>query len=599
MRRHRLLLLALPCLLAVTLLQPAAAQEDGDTTVRVALNAYENNITPFTLTMQALPVTHDLVHLVYDALFWSQARAEPEPWLAESAEPNDDYTEWTVTLREGVTWHDGEPLTAEDVAFTYDYILEHEDPGRYGHHIHDIPQYTRSEVHDDTSLTMFFDQPAPTFTAVPGGDAPIIPEHIWGDIEDPFAATDVDPVGSGPYEVAEIVPDQQYVFEANEDYFQGAPLVDRLELPIVPQPTSAFAALTAGQVDAVDVSVPPELVEQMREDPEIEIIESTRLESVHLHFNATQPPLDDPALRRAMRLAMDRQAIVDSVLLGEGEPGRDGWLHPEVHWADPDDTSTFDVEAAEALLDEAGYDERNDEGIRLTPDGEPLEFTVLVASVQPLHQRAMDIAAQQVAAVGIEMTVEAIEPASLFQARRSGSYDAFVTNLEAHGHGDPDAFYFFFGPGIQGTVFGGYDDPEFNEAAAEASRIADYDERREAIHELQAMFAEDTPAIVLYYPAGNYAYRPAAYDGWVADTGHGHFTKRSFLPEYADTDADVDAGEGTAEEPDAADDGDEVATPDTEDEGGVPWGVIALVAILLVAIGVAVALMRRPESRQA
>ncbi|HVM00093.1 MAG TPA: ABC transporter substrate-binding protein [Egibacteraceae bacterium] len=592
MPRSPLVVLCLALLLAVALVAPAAGQDDEQTTVRVAFNAFENNITPFTLTMQGLPVTHDLVHLVYDALFWSQAREEPEPWLAESAEPNDDFTEWTVTIRDGVTWHDGEPLTAEDVAFTYDYNLEVEHPGRYGHHVHQIPPYSHSEVVDDTTVTLVFDEPAPTFTAVPGGDLPIIPRHIWEGIDNPDEATDIEPVGSGPFEVVDIVPDQQYVLEANTDYFMGAPLVDRLELPIVPQPTAAFAALRAGQVDAVDVGVPPELVDQLRDDDDIEVIESTRFESVHLHFNMTEGPLSDPALRRAIRLAMDRQAIVDGVLLGEGEPGRDGWLHPEVHWADPDDTSTFDLEAAEELLDEAGYDERNDEGIRLGPDGEPLSFTVLVAAVQPLHQRAMDIAAQQVAAAGIQLTPEAIEPATLAQRRRGGEFDAFVTNLEAHAHGDPDTFYFFFGPGIEGTFFGGFDDEEFNAATLEASQITDFDERRDAIHELQSMFAEQSPAIVLYYPTGSYAHRPAAYDGWIGDPGHGTFTKRSFLAEYAAVDADEVAADDDpgAEEP--------VALPDDVQEAaeGAPWGLIALIVGLLAAIGIAVALTRRDRA---
>jgi len=583
MRRPPVLLLALPCLLVLMPMGPAAGQEGEQTTVRVALNAYESNITPFTLTMQALPVTHDLVHLVYDALFWSQSREEPEPWLAESAEPNDDYTAWTVTIRDGVTWHDGEPLTADDVAFTYDYLLEHEDPGRYGHHIHDIPRYTHSEVEDDTTLTLFFDQAAPTFTAVPGGDAPIIPRHIWEDVDDPFEATDVEPVGSGPFAVVDFVPDRQYALEANAGYFMGAPLVDRLELPIVPQPTSAFAALQEGEVDAVDVATPPELVEQLEADDAIAVVDGTRFESVHLHFNATEEPLDDAALRRAIRLSIDGEQIVEDVLLGRGEPGRDGWLHPDVHWADPDDRSTFDVDGARQLLDEAGYEE-GDGGIRETPDGQPLVFTALVAAVQPLHLRAMQIAAGHLAAVGIELTVEAIEPATLMRRRRAGDFDLFVTHLEAHAHADPDAFYFFFGPGSEGTFFGGFGDDDFDEATVAASRVTDVDERRDAIHELQDRFAELTPAVVLYYPDGSYAYRPEAYEGWIDDPGHGHFTKRAFL---ADADAEP---EEQGEDPE-----EEEPPPPAPDEA--PWGlitliVVALVVALVVAV-VVVALVRR------
>ncbi len=105
-------------LLALT--APASAQ-DANTTLRIALPGYENNLTPFTITFGATPNTHDLLMLVYDSLFWSQVKEDPEPWLAESARPNEDFTEWTVTLREGVTWHDGEPVTAEDVAFSFEY----------------------------------------------------------------------------------------------------------------------------------------------------------------------------------------------------------------------------------------------------------------------------------------------------------------------------------------------------------------------------------------------------------------------------------------------------------------------------------------------
>jgi peptide/nickel transport system substrate-binding protein len=536
------------------------------------------------------------VHLVYDSLFWSQAREEPELWLAESAEANEDFTEWTITIREDVTWHDGEPLTADDVAFTYDYFLEKEHPGRYGHHVYEIPPYAGAEVLDETTVTLSFDRPAVTFPSVPGGDVPIIPRHIWEAIDDPAEATDIDAIGSGPFSIAEVAPDQQYVLEANTDYFMGAPLIDRLELPIVPQPSAAFAALLAGEVDAVDVGAPPELLDRLRDDDEIELIESTRFESVHLHFNLVEGLFTDSDLRRAIRLAMDRQTIVDGVLLGEGEPGRDGWLHPEVHWADPDDPSTFDVAEAETLLDDAGYGERNDEGTRLSPDGEPLEFTVLVAAVQPLHLRAMQIAAQQVAAVGIQMDVEAIEPPTLAQRRRGGEFDAFVTNLEAHGHGDPDAFYFFFGPGIQGTFFGGFDDEQFNEVTLGASDITDLDERRESIHEQQAAFAEETPAIVLYYPTGHYAYRPAAYDGWIGDPGHGHLTKRSFLAAYAEGgDAAADAAdEPAAEDADPPDD--EQTAAQVGDEDGTPWGLLGIIAILLVGVAIVVALTRRSGS---
>lgn len=590
MRRVRIGLTVVLCgVLALALTPPAAGQEDEeDRTLRVALNAFENNITPFTLTMQGLPVTHDLVNLVYDTLFWSQVKEEPEPWLAESAEPNDDYTEWTVTLRDGVTWHDGEPLTAEDVAFSFD-LYNDSPPNRYSHHVFAIPPYTGAEVVDDTTVVLRYDAPAPTFTIMPGADVPIVPKHIWEDVETPEEFTEELPVGSGPFEVTELVPDQRYTLEANTDYFKGEPTVDRLELPIIPQPSSAFAALQAGQVDAVDVTAPPELVEQMEADENIEVLEGTRFESTHLHFNATKEPLSDPELRRAIALAIDSQAIVDTVLLGQGQPGRDGFTHPDVHWADPDGQSTHDPEQAAQLLDEAGYEEGED-GTRVGPDGQPLQFSVLVASVQPLHLRAAQIAAQQVAEVGVQLDVESIEPATLGQRRGAAQYDAFVTNLESHGHADPDALYFFFGAGIPAPVFGGYDNEEFNELAIEASQTTDFDDGVELRHELQQMFAEAAPAVVLYYPDGNYAYRPEAYDGWISDPGHGNFTKRSFLPEYANV-SDQAADDASADD-DAADDADDEDAAAAPTDAEQPWGLVALIVVALIVVGVIVAVVR-------
>ncbi|MYB03642.1 MAG: hypothetical protein F4Y13_05495, partial [Acidimicrobiaceae bacterium] len=121
MLRHRIIILTLILSLFSFALAPlAAAQDDDDIVVRVGLHAAEKNLNPF-IVPQALPLTHDFTMLVYDTLFWSQSRLDPEPWLATGAEPSEDFRTWTVTLREDVLWHDGTPFTADDVAFTFQY----------------------------------------------------------------------------------------------------------------------------------------------------------------------------------------------------------------------------------------------------------------------------------------------------------------------------------------------------------------------------------------------------------------------------------------------------------------------------------------------
>jgi peptide/nickel transport system substrate-binding protein len=598
------LLLALPA--------AGAAQTGDQEPLRIALNGFENNLTPFTLTFGSSPNTHDLIMLVHDSLFWSQVREDPEPWLAERAEPNDDFTEWTVTLREGVTWHDGEPLTAEDVKFSFEYYVAQEGAsGRYAHHVSDVPPFEAAEVVDDRTVRLTFAAPAPAFEIMPGADLPIIPQHVWEGIADPRTASEMLPVGSGPYKLVEIRPDQLYRFEANEDYFKGKPTVDVLELPIVKDPAAAFAALRTGEVAHVTRSVPAELADQFTATDDIEIAESTRFESTQLFFNARKPPLDDARLRKAIAMAVDRQALVDTVLLRHGRPGLPTFLHPDSPWAVEDAEPDHDPEAAQALLDEAGYAEGAD-GVRTAPDGTPLEFSVLVSSFEPQDLRAVQLMAQQVAPLGVRLNPEALDPATLRQRRQAPpgevpGYDAYVSVLESHAHVDPDALYYFFhspGPKGFGAAITGYTNPQFD-ALAEEATTAEVEERKRLDAELQQILAADAPAIVLWYRDGEWAYRPADYDGWLPDPGQGIFTKRSFLPEYAEQGQAADAEQATAPgeaDPDTESDGqaaegEDVAAPagadDAEPTSARTSSRWWLIALLVLAAVLAVVLLRR------
>lgn len=584
----------------------AVAQEEGQVErLTVAYNAFENNVTPFTLTMQSLPNTPDLVYLTYDALFWSPAREEPRPLLAESAEPNEDLTTWTVTLRQDVTWHDGEPFTAEDVAFTYRYFTDVHRVGRFAHHVYDIPAFESAEVIDDHTVALTFAAPAPTFVSLPGADVPIVPQHVWEDIEEPGLETESLPVGTGPFELVEIEPDQLYRFQANEDYFLGAPTVDELVLPIVQDPSSVFAALRTGELDSAVHPVPPELVEDFEADGDIEVAESTRMETVILYFNTAREPQSDPVLRKAIALAIDRDEIVERVMLGHAAPGLDTFTHPLSIWSTPDPVRDHDLDAAAEMLDEAGYELDGDDNL-LTPDGEPVEVEVLVSSFAPQHLRAMELVTEHAAELGIDLKIETLDPATIASRRGPTAaddappVDAFVRAMEAHMHVDPDAMIHFFGtpqPGRPGAGLSGYANPEFDALAEDAATESDADTRAEMVHELQTIFAEEVPAIALYYPLGQYAYRPAAYDGWVEEPGHGIFNKFSFLA--AEADAAGDEGTTEPEADDAADDGqtgaDEQAGAGTEtDAGGAPW--VWIVAGLVVLGLAGLFLVRRSRA---
>lgn len=508
----------------------------------VAIPGYENNVTPLSLSFGSFPLTHDMINLVFDTLFWSTADAEPDPWLAESAEPSDDGTAWTVHLRDGVQWHDGEPFDAEDVQFSFEYYKEFES-GRYAHHVSEVPLYDRSEIIDPLTIELHFETPTSVFESIPGGDLPILPEHVWSSIEEPSTATEMLPVGTGPFELVEMVPDQTYRFVANDDYFMGEPLVGELTTTVVPDPTAAFAALRTGQVAmAAGRNVPAELLGEFESLEEIEVVEGNRFESFHLYFNVPKEPLSDPQLRRAIDLAIDDQAIVDTVLQGLGRVGRPSFIHPDSPWAIPEDdpaaAARFDLEEAGRILDQAGYVDTDDDGVRETPGGDPLSFEIMGSANEPQDLRTAQLVAQQVDEVGIDLSVLGLDPATV-RARRSPAedgiapFDIRIGALDTHAHADPDGLLYFFhgGPLGFGNVISGYDNDDFDALAEEAAATADLDDRRELIDQLQGMLSEDVPVITMAYIDGVYAFRHGMYDNWVSDPGHGVFNKRSFLPD--------------------------------------------------------------------
>ena len=569
-------------LFALAASSPALAQDDGggeeQTTVRVALNGFENNLTPFTVT-HATGRPDDLLMLVYDSLFWSQTTDDPEPWLAESATPSDNNRTWTVKLRPNLKWHDGRPLTAEDVKFTFDYFND-APPGRWTHHVTDVPPYEGSEVVDERTVRFSFSAPAPQFKILPAADLPILPKHVWEDIDEPKTATDIEPVGSGPFKVTQIVSDQRYRLEANEDYFKGKPLVDVLELPVVRDVSAAFQALRTGQVDFVTDKVPPGIVDNLEQADGIEIHRGNDFFSTELRFNARKEPFDDARVRKAIALAIDREALVERVLQGDGQPGNDNWVHPESPWALPGAEGEYDTARAEQMLDEAGF-RREGQGIRRSADGEALALTVLVSSRDPEALRALQLIERQLREIGVDMETESLDPAALNSRTRPGpegppQHDAYLGTFDWHAHTDPDTLYFFFhspGPKGIGAAFTGYSNKQFDQLVERATTL-EADERKPVLHDAQEIFAEEVPQIALWYREDVTAYRPAAYDGWFNDTGHGLFTKRSFLEEYAQT--------GTAD----------AVVDETSDN----WWIV-VVAVLAVALLIgAVLMMRRKRS---
>jgi peptide/nickel transport system substrate-binding protein len=393
-----------------------------------------------------------------------------------------------------------------------------------------VPKVDQIVVDDPRTVRFICGYPCPTLGPVTFADLPILPKHIWENIQEPQTYKGL-PIGTGPYKLVEIRSDQMYRFEANASYFMGRPLVDELVMPIITDPNAAFTALRTGEIDVAIRDVPPELRDEFSRLPGIKTIRTNPLAVMELRMNFERVPFDRPEFRRALSLMIDRQAIVDTVLLGEGRPGTQGLSHPDSPWTKPGLSTPFDREAAKKLLDELQFVDRNHDGIRETPAGRRLAFTVAVPSNEPVWIRVVEMVAAQAQASGIKLTVQPLDVGAVYDLFRSRQYDFYITLNGPHGVADPDMFVMMH---MSGTLWrAGIPYPAFDALVDEWKKTTDVESRKQVSFRMQELFSQQPTGISVYYPVSTFAYRAAAYDNWAESPGFGIVHKWSFLPAKA------------------------------------------------------------------
>jgi peptide/nickel transport system substrate-binding protein len=507
--------------------EPAAEKPADTTQARVPKLTIAVPLDTGPLNIYSSDASFDyLVDLVYDKLLAPSPYVEkPLPGLAESVTQLDPMT-WSVKVRDGVRWHDGKPFTADDVKFTYESYRDG-SPNRYTHHVNAVPKVDQITIDNPRTIRFVCNYPCPTLGPVTFADLPILPKHIWERVKEPQTYKDL-PIGTGPYKLVEHRPDQFYRFQANKSYFMGRPLVDELVMPIIKEPNATFTALKTGEIDIAVRDVPPELRAELTRLPTIKTIRTAPLSLVELHLNFERVPFDRPEFRRALSLMVDRKPIVDTVLLGEGRPGTQGYNHPDSPWTKPGLATPFDREAANRLLDGLQFVDRNSDGIRETPTGQPLAFAVIVPSNEPVWMRVVEMVAKQAQAVGIKLTVQPLDIGTVLGLYTTRQFDVHINLTGPHGVADPDMF-------IMGHLSGNLWNPAIPYAAFESlleewKKTTDIESRKRVSFRMQELFSNQPTVIPLYYPTLTFAYRPAAYDNWVESPGFGIVHKWSFLP---------------------------------------------------------------------
>lgn len=465
--------------------------------------------------------------LLYDTLLWPDATGEELPWLAEGYQASEDGLRYTVDLRE-VAWDDGTPLTANDVAFTYQYYTSKTfTPLLVG-----VPHPGAEVVPTgDRSVEFRLPRPDATFVRQVLGTMPIVPEHVWSKVADPMAMFDRKSlVSTGPYTLASRNETQDTEsYTAKPAYFLGQPFIRRIEMVPVDDP------LTALSVGALDGAATPAegvrggVLDRFRDDPDFGIISREAGFAFPLFFNiARGGALADVRFRRACLHAIDRADMVERLLTGNGQLGSQGFLPPSNPFHNPAVRDyPFDLAEAERLLDEAGYRRPAPGAIRTNPDGSPLAYTLHAPDVVP--QALAELTVKSLMDAGLEVKLERIDLIRLFGTKVQGSYDLLLTSFPgpsgAGPSADPDLLrsVYFSRPPSPLHQATGYSNPEVDRLLDAQLATSDVEERKRLVGQIQQLVAEELPVAVLYYTTFFFAYRKRVFDQW-------YFTPGGFGP---------------------------------------------------------------------
>jgi len=530
MKSRRLVILLLLILITSSVISAQSVER-----LRIGVTSDESTINPYTY-VTGYP-GWNLLLLQYDTLYQFDADGVPQPWLVSNAEQSEDGLSVTLTLRDDVLWQDGEQLTAEDVVFTVDYFKEF----NHGRFTRDLNSVESVEMDSEFSVTFTLSAPDPSLEMATFADVPIMPEHVWSDISDPNAEDAefniAQNVGSGPYRIIQYESDQFYVFEANPNYFMGAPTVDELVFIEYADTAGSLAALQSGEVDMLVQSVPPEQADLLSGMGDIEITQGPLFTTNMIIYDMEQAPFNNATVREAMALAIDRDDIVDTVFLGAATTGNIGWIHPVSAFYNDEVQVGLDIEQANALLDEAGIVDSDDDGIREL-DGEPMSFEFLAASDNALRIRIAELVSEMLKNIGMDAEVVVMERTAQVQAvwpdfdvSLGRNYQMAMFGWSAPVQANPVRISSLVhsDPSIGVLNLSGYVNETADALAVELTQTIDPTRQQELMDELQTIIATDLPFIMIAYPDGLYGYRSSVYSDWTFMAGQGVFHKLSFL----------------------------------------------------------------------
>lgn len=471
----------------------AAVPAYGDTLIMGTIGDASNLLPPLASDASSIAITS----LVYNGLVRYDKDLQIEGDLAQSWDISADGREITFHLRRDVRWHDGAPFTSADVLFTYQLMIDPATPTAYAEQYR---QVSKAEAPDPYTFRVRYDKPLAA--ALPSWALDICPKHLLEGQDVTTSPLCRAPVGTGPFRFVSWQPGEMIVLERNEDYYEGAAYLRRVLYRVIPDSTTMFLELQSGGLDTMGLT-PLQFARQTETPAFGRRFNKYRYPAfayTYLGYNLRKPLFQDKRVRQAISHAIDKQELIDGVLLGLGQPANGpyvpgSWPH-NPHVKD----YAFDPARAAALLEEAGWIDRDGDGVR-ERDGKPLRFVILTNQGNDQRIKAGEIIQRRLAEVGMDVRLRVIEWASfLKEFIYPGKFDATLLGWTVPI--DPDGYNIWHssktGPGELNII--GFNNARVDALLEQGRRSLDQDRRQQIYWQLQEILAEEVPYTFLFVP---------------------------------------------------------------------------------------------------
>jgi peptide/nickel transport system substrate-binding protein len=451
---------------------PAGAQKTVyGGTLTIALSAEPPGLDP--TTSPAATIKRVVHYNLFESLLKVDRNGKVVSALAKSYTASKDGKEYTFTLQKGIKFHDGQRCTAEDVKFSFERILDPKTAAPYRMFYEVIESV---QVLDPLTVRFKIKKADSNFLFnLARGDAVIVPRQAADQLKSA-------PIGTGPFKLAEWKRGDSVTMVRNPDYYiKGIPYLDKVIFKFIPDPSAQLAALRAGDVDVIAYDLSPENVAALEKDPRFKVLKGNTTTEVIMAMNHSRKPFDDPKVRQAITLAIDRQAVIQGAVAGYGTPIGSHMDPTNPYYVDLAGLYPYNPEKAKQLLAEAGY-----------PNG----FGAVLKLPEPYAyaRRSGEIIADQLSRVGIKLIIEVIQWGQwVDRVFKNAEYDLTVI-----GHAEPFDIEIYARP----TYYFRYNNPKFQELIKKAEGEMNEQARKKIYEEAQRMLADDFVNVYLFvYPA--------------------------------------------------------------------------------------------------